>query len=554
MKEFQIPDIIPPAPNLEVHELIEPMIFEREDGTPLIDPLVYYDQPLDFQHPLPQVMPLGMEYFINWKKIDECEGKRVFPLDYLQQKAVQLVNTATPAPNPVIEDQSQSKKPVVVTVKPVSHKAQKEGEAEKPYDMMRKLIKKVDIIIVNDRCYVFEKSSYVPKSAYAIGRIITNKLRQHMPGKSPAFLRGIAELLLNEPDIYVSKSDLPTNYVAFQNCTLDIQTRKAMPSSPRYLILYSIKANYTPNQIPATPAFDAFLASISGGDPYLIERIMQMLGYCLTQDTRAKCFFLFQGVGNSGKSVLSNLLEKLFLEGIAKGFNFSQLSGRFSVASLIDKPLCIFADTEAAPLTDKQVSELKKLTGNDTVSSEIRFKGDIDFVCRAKIIITTNHALLTKVKDDAFFYRACVIPFRYSIPREHQDFDLQGKLLQEVDGIVTKAMLAYFRLVDNGYRFAGDFPVNEVVSDSVSQDLDYHARLYEFVKRNFWKSTEGKVFIEDAYAKFCEEVEGVHLSEFSSCFQQYANELFGAEKTRKRRPGSTNPISCLTGIDFIEEE
>ena len=30
-------------PNTLVKELIEPMIFEKEDGTPLIEPLVFYD-------------------------------------------------------------------------------------------------------------------------------------------------------------------------------------------------------------------------------------------------------------------------------------------------------------------------------------------------------------------------------------------------------------------------------------------------------------------------------------------------------------------------------
>lgn len=160
---------------------------------------------------------------------------------------------------------------------------------------------------------------------------------------------------------------------------------------------------------------------------------------------------------------------------------------------------------------------------------------------------------MTKSRDDAFYYRICTIPFKYSIPREYQNTGLQGELLQERDGIVTKAIAAYFRLVDNKYFFAGDFKVNEVISTDEPTDLDYRIRLYEFVKDRFCKDEPGRVFIEDAYNAFSANVGGIPLGEFSNNFQRFAAEIYGAKKTRKRRPGTVNPISCVEGISFVDD-
>ena len=71
-------------PNTLVKELIEPMIFEKEDGTPLIEPLVFYDRPLDLDYPLPDIPPLGMEYFVNWKNVQKTSDVPVFVDDYIK--------------------------------------------------------------------------------------------------------------------------------------------------------------------------------------------------------------------------------------------------------------------------------------------------------------------------------------------------------------------------------------------------------------------------------------------------------------------------------------
>ena len=262
---------------------------------------------------------------------------------------------------------------------------------------------------------------------------------------------------------------------------------------------------------------------------------------------------MLQGVPNSGKSVLANLIQKMFSANAVMSLDIRSFSDRFATSELVGKAICSSPDLPSAPLDERTVSKLKQLTGNDPVSSDVKFGKHVKFVCNAKFLLATNHALLTKTSDHAFYYRTCVIPFRFLVPREIQDHNLEDHLLSKMDGIVTKAVAAYFRLVDNGYIFAGDFQPNEVISELTSANLDIHSAVFEFTKLNFYTKENGIVYIEDAYNMFCEHFGGVEKNTFSTIFNEYASEIFGEKKNKKRRKGGINALSCIVGISPLED-
>ena len=356
-----------------------------------------------------------------------------------------------------------------------------------------------------------------------------------------------------EPLVVITE-DIPKNYVAFQNGVLDIKKRLFFKHSPEFLTLYEITANYFPTLNIPTPVFDNYLFSITGGDKELTERILQLIGYCLTSDNSAKCFFLLQGVPNSGKSVFSNMLQKLFSFNAVTQLEAQLFGEKFTASELIGKALCSFPDIPSAPLDDAAISRIKLYTGNDPITAPVKFKENEKFICTAKFIFATNHPFLTKKKDEGFDNRIVTIPFKNSVSKENQVYDLEKRLLKERDGIVTKSIAAYFRLVDNNYKFAGDFKPNEVIANLEAKDVDYTIQIYEFTKNKFVANENGAVFVEDAFNLFCEIFNGISKNEFSHYFQQYANEIYEAKKDRKRKAGFGNPLSCLTGISFKEED
>ena len=115
---------------------------------------------------------------------------------------------------------------------------------------------------------------------------------------------------------------------------------------------------------------------------------------------------------------------------------------------------------------------LKKLTGADSISGDVKFGDYLQFTNSAKFLYGSNHVVLLPNKDAAFYDRLVVIPFARTVPLNERDFQLEEKLNAERDAIIVQALAAYRRLVKSNYRFAGDFPINAVTEDGGERIAD----------------------------------------------------------------------------------
>ena len=142
------------------------------------------------------------------------------------------------------------------------------------------------------------------------------------------------------------------------------------------------------------------------------------------------------------------------------------------------------------------------------------------------------------------------MPFCFAIPEDRQDKNLLEKLGGERDAVATKAIDAYFHLRSNNYAFAGDYRLNSasVLYEEGGLQQDVAAAVDAFVWNSFEPNESGGVFVADAHAAFVSRWGVVALNVFGQLFQESAERIWGASKTRKRRPGETNPTSLMMGI------
>lgn len=198
---------------------------------------------------------------------------------------------------------------------------------------------------------------------------------------------------------------------------MDLQTGLLGPHSPNNKVTQSLNSDLARfnHQSEECPAFDNFLHDISGGDPLLEQRIWEIIGYCLTPDTNAKVFFLFQGVPNSGKTLLCNLLSDFFPEEKFSALSVHSLKDQFSTGNLEEKSLCISPDLPACELDPKSASIIKQLTGNDKVSVAVKYKNNAQFRFEGKLILASNYPLLTAKPDDAFGNKYLWIGFKNTL-------------------------------------------------------------------------------------------------------------------------------------------
>ena len=169
-------------PNSDARELKEAMLFEREDGTPLIEPMIFYDRPLDFNYSLPPVKESDLEYKINWKAIEKELGKPIFPLDFIKQ---------------LNSEEKESIKSISIKNTAKTESARQIGEHQNiedeynAYSVMNKFLSIVKVKILNETFYVYSGISYVPKSHKEIARLIVEKCRDYIKSKSSSFIDGV---------------------------------------------------------------------------------------------------------------------------------------------------------------------------------------------------------------------------------------------------------------------------------------------------------------------------------------------------------------------------
>ena len=422
-----------------------------------------------------------------------------------------------------------------------------------PYTAAQILIQSIPMVYTGKQWFIYQKGFYAETTGENVKRQIMDFWREEVAKAGQAnFVDQVYRVLKSEPRVYADV-DFNRNCVAFDDVVVDLERGEMIEPTPQIFVTTHINASYTRGCNSDCPTFKKFLADISGGDLNLQRRIWQMMGYTLVPDQAGKAFFLLQGKKNSGKSVLGAFITRCFDPQVVVSMTVNDFGKNFALAGLYGKKLCVDFDLPADPFGKSAVSYLKKMTGADLISSDVKFADRVNFKNSAKFLFATNHVVVLPNSDDAFFDRLVVIPFPYTTPAEQRDWRLLDKLDAERDAIVAQALVAYYELVRNNYCFAGTFPINGVtengkanVADAVAQFLrdncEFHpdawtstASLYVAFCRQF-----GKMWGEKIFSKMLSEI-----GKTSKC---------PIKKERRRVIPSANPVFGFAGLKLKEND
>ena len=419
-----------------------------------------------------------------------------------------------------------------------------------PYEAAEWLIRNIGIVSAQGHLYFFDGRSYILCSKSDASKKILEACRSAVAITGQArFVKQVYELLTLEPQI-CRDDDLQRNIVALDDGILDLDSWQIFPHTSELFVTTRLDGSYRDGSHTDCPTFNTFLNSMTAGNAELQKRIWQVIGYLLVPDQSGKSFVLFQGVPNSGKSVLGNFIRSYFLGDVVSALEVNELGGNFTLSDLVGRKLCVDFDLPADPFTKRAVGRLKKLTGQDLLSSDVKFKDRVRFVCTAKLLFATNHAVLLPNDDAAFKNRLVVVPFAVSVGREQQDFHLPAKLKAERSAIIYRALLAYRELRETNYVFAGNFPPNVVLGDSksvldaISAFIAKRCRISE----GSWTPTDSlyTAFVRE-YGQLCGE------GKFSESFLRLCRtQELPVMKKRGRVKPSANPTYGFQNIEMKE--
>lgn len=261
-----------------------------------------------------------------------------------------------------------------------------------------------------------------------------------------------AQLTTDLDYMSLSEFNADQNIINFKNGVLHLDTMKLKKHSPKNLSSIQIPCNWPSREIP-TPTFDKYLNTLTNGDTDLQAFILAFMGICISNiwGTHFKKGLFFTGPGDTGKSQIKLLLEKLLGERNHFAIDLSGLEARFGTSYVYGKRMVGSADMGFMSL--KELRTFKQLTGGDSIMGEKKAQQGFTFRYRGCLIFATNKMPVFSGDDGSWVYdRFCIIKCNNVIPANERDPKLLEKMFAEASGIIYKAVMQLKEVIKNGYK------------------------------------------------------------------------------------------------------
>ena len=309
--------------------------------------------------------------------------------------------------------------------------------------------------------------------------------------------------------------DYNIEWLAAKDCMINLKTGETKPHSPDFMATVKIPHNYNIQLSPLPtresyvfeslslsacpcPKIMRFLYEVMS--PEDVETFLDFAAYCLWRDYPFHKWLLFNGSGRNGKGVTTNLLIRLLGQDNVSTESLQRVLDRpFSAAQLYGKLANIDADLSKDSLGNTGL--LKKMTGNDILTVEKKFKNPFQFKNHAKFSFSANESPITTDESDAFFSRLIIINFPKQFLGDKADPHLIDKLStkMEMSGLFYLVASRVAKVLDNGISGANQSLDDNYIKYILSSDPI--RAFYEKCIEKFPNNNEPK---ERVYSEFCD--------------------------------------------------
>lgn len=263
--------------------------------------------------------------------------------------------------------------------------------------------------------------------------------------------------------------DFNTNedIIVFENGVLNIKTGELLPHSPKYLSTIQIPCSYKPvgETMPtmfeawesakkAAPVFSQYLTDLCDGDKKVIKLILEFMGVALSNvfGHRYKSGLFLVGKGDTGKSQLFLLIQKLLGEQNCAKSSLEQLESRFGKVRLFGKRFVDDPDISFA--TIKELATFKQATGGDKQQVEQKGKDPFDFVFKGILAFGCNRLpQFCGDRGEWVYNRIIPVECKNVIPKHKQNKHLVDDMYAERDEIMRLLIPFLIQTVSNNYAF-----------------------------------------------------------------------------------------------------
>lgn len=298
------------------------------------------------------------------------------------------------------------------------------------------------IVRINDQLHVYRDGIYIKGDSE-----IESMMIEHISDLN----RSKRSEILSYLDILIRKNTKTADakMIAFSNGIYNVETDEFVDFSPDIIITNKIHHQYNPDA--HHELLDKTLNKLACNDESVRALLEEAVGYCFYRRNELRKSFILTGDKKNGKSTFLAILKEVLGDDNTAALDLSELSERFSSASLFGKLANIGDDIGddfiANPAT------FKKIVSGDRIKGENKGQKEFFFNPYCKLLFSANNIPRIKDKSGAVIDRLVIIPFDAKFSKSDPDFDpyIKYKLIQEdaIEYMILLGIKGLKRVLEN---------------------------------------------------------------------------------------------------------
>jgi putative DNA primase/helicase len=341
-----------------------------------------------------------------------------------------------------------------------------------------------------------------------------------------------------EPNEWLGPHKGGPRLISCANLMINPITKETQEHTPAYFTTSAVPYDYNPDA--ECPEWMAFLEKVFPGDVQSQELLQEWAGYVVSGWTHYQKGLQLIGPPRAGKGTVARILEKLIGKENAVGTTLKTLVTNFGLQDLIGKSLCTVGDAHMENRNSSEVvGRLLSITGEDSLPVDRKNKAPWNGKLPVRMMILANKAPRFNDSSGAITGRFLTLNFSQSFAGR-EDRTLEGKLTQELSGILNWALEGLVRLEERGY-----FVQPESASDIIENQREEGAPHQAFVEQKCVTGPEQWIKKDDLFhlwVVWCE----LNRLKFTGTSASFATEMYaavpGISKTRKRVNGKLEHV------------
>lgn len=242
-----------------------------------------------------------------------------------------------------------------------------------PMLVAERFIKENSIFKLNSRLYLYNldsKPCYTEVSDETLCEVLFEQYKalfmREQPGLALQVCRSIRLQLKGIPKEAIIKYE--ARYIAVRNAIIDLKKDRVINHTPKILLRYYLDLDVDLDN-SYCPTFISFIKDAASEKGKVVKSIYEMLAYLIFLTEFRKAIFCIIGPPNSGKSIISGLLQSLFSNGCVSNESLCDLGKNFRSGNYAEARLNIDGDLPNKVIGEKEIGILKRISGGDRIVS-----------------------------------------------------------------------------------------------------------------------------------------------------------------------------------------